>query len=292
MPYCVATAQERRMMIKGLGKYWASVDSDDTHSAAPLSSLLFRRMISSYPKAKGKCRMRKAIGLLLLTFAVQPMLAKEDWPVNITVLSAKNMESPRSSFNLSWRGGGGGAFWGHKIAKHAFIEASDGNSYDLVPNNPKDMLRPGTFKARIEKRDMKVCEPKDNGTCWEVKFQIVAAVPTVKGAEPTPETAGPTPTIAEPERDGGTTSATGAVPSFAVESTPSGADIEIDGTFVGNTPSTITISPGSHEIVVKKKGFADWTRKLSVTGGSIHINALLDPAPASQCPPQLRPLRC
>ena len=27
------------------------------------------------------------------------------------------------------------------------------------------MLLPGTFQAKIEKRDMKVCEPKDNGNC-------------------------------------------------------------------------------------------------------------------------------
>jgi hypothetical protein len=34
------------------------------------------------------------------------------------------------------------------------------------------------------KRDMKVCEPKDNGNCRDVKFKIVAAEPT---AAPTPE---------------------------------------------------------------------------------------------------------
>jgi hypothetical protein len=68
-----------------------------------------------------------------------------------------------------------------------------------------------------------------------------------------------------------------------VESTPSGADIEVDGAFVGNTPSTVNVAPGSHQIGVKKKGFADWTRTLNVTGGSIHLNAELEAAPA---PPQ------
>jgi len=65
--------------------------------------------------------------------------------------------------------------------------------------------------------------------------------------------------------------------SFAIDSTPTGADIEIDGAFVGNTPSTISLAPGSHQIVVKKKGFTDWTRKLSVTGGTIHLSAELEP---------------
>jgi hypothetical protein len=63
-------------------------------------------------------------------------------------------------------------------------------------------------------------------------------------------------------------------------STPPGADIEIDGAFVGNTPSTVAVAPGSHKISVKKKGFADWTKTLNVTGGSIHINAELEQPPA------------
>jgi hypothetical protein len=68
--------------------------------------------------------------------------------------------------------------------------------------------------------------------------------------------------------------------SLVIESTPPGADIEIDGAFVGNTPSTVSIAPGAHEIAVKKKGFADWSRKLNVTGGSVHLNAELAAAPA------------
>jgi len=66
--------------------------------------------------------------------------------------------------------------------------------------------------------------------------------------------------------------------SMTVESNPPGADIEVDGSFVGNTPSTVTVSPGSHMIAVKKKGFADWSRKLNVTGGSIHLSADLEKA--------------
>lgn len=68
--------------------------------------------------------------------------------------------------------------------------------------------------------------------------------------------------------------------SLVIESAPSGADIVIDGAFVGNTPSTVAVTPGNHEITVQKKGFADWTRKLSVTGGSVHLSADLDPASA------------
>jgi PEGA domain len=41
--------------------------------------------------------------------------------------------------------------------------------------------------------------------------------------------------------------------SLNIESTPPGADIEVDGSFVGNTPSTIEVAPGSHQIVLRRK---------------------------------------
>lgn len=70
-----------------------------------------------------------------------------------------------------------------------------------------------------------------------------------------------------------------AQPTLTIDSTPAGADIEIDGAFVGNTPSTVNATVGSHEVSVKKKGFADWSRKLNVTGGAIHLSAELDALP-------------
>jgi len=74
----------------------------------------------------------------------------------------------------------------------------------------------------------------------------------------------------------GTVSTTEA--SITIDSTPSGADIEVDGNFVGNTPSTIAIPSGSHEITVKKKGYVLWERKMNVTGGIVHLNAELEGA--------------
>ncbi len=83
-----------------------------------------------------------------------------------------------------------------------------------------------------------------------------------------------------PATAGAPAAAAAAQTSLIVESTPPGADIEVDGNFVGSTPSTIDVAPGSHQITVKKKGFTDWTRKLDVTGGNVHLNADLDAAPA------------
>jgi hypothetical protein len=63
--------------------------------------------------------------------------------------------------------------------------------------------------------------------------------------------------------------------SFVVESTPAGADIEMDGVLVGTTPFTVAVAPGSHRISAKKKGFADWSKTLNVTSGTVHVSAEL-----------------
>ncbi len=65
-------------------------------------------------------------------------------------------------------------------------------------------------------------------------------------------------------------------PKVTVASTPEGADIEIDGSFVGNTPSSIDVTPGEHQVSIKKSGYRDWTRKLKVSGGDIKLNAELE----------------
>ncbi len=60
-----------------------------------------------------------------------------------------------------------------------------------------------------------------------------------------------------------------------ISSTPPGADIEIDGKFVGSTPSSITLTPGDHDISVKKAGFSAWDKKMSISPGHINISAEL-----------------
>ncbi len=66
-----------------------------------------------------------------------------------------------------------------------------------------------------------------------------------------------------------------------LESDPTGADIEMDGSFVGNTPSDVEVSEGEHSVTVKKAGFKDWERKLKVSAGSsVHLSAELEKVPS------------
>jgi hypothetical protein len=68
-----------------------------------------------------------------------------------------------------------------------------------------------------------------------------------------------------------------------IDSTPPGADIEVDGSFVGNTPSEVQVTDGDHTVVIKKSGFKDWQRKLkSSAGSSVHLSAELDKTDTSQ----------
>jgi hypothetical protein len=64
-----------------------------------------------------------------------------------------------------------------------------------------------------------------------------------------------------------------------IESSPPGADIEVDGSFVGSTPSEVQVAEGDHTVVVKKSGFKTWERKLkSSAGSSVHISAEMEKA--------------
>ena len=63
--------------------------------------------------------------------------------------------------------------------------------------------------------------------------------------------------------------------TVSITSDVPGAEIEIDGAFVGSTPSTNKLTAGTHKITVKH-GPNVWSRDLNVQpGGSVNVNALL-----------------
>jgi hypothetical protein len=74
--------------------------------------------------------------------------------------------------------------------------------------------------------------------------------------------------------------AQGETGNVAIASEPAGADIYVDGRFVGQTPSTIRLGSGSHHIEVKSRNKQIWQRDLDVSKGSqLTLHAVLDPAP-------------
>ena len=67
------------------------------------------------------------------------------------------------------------------------------------------------------------------------------------------------------------------VGTVAVTSTPPGADIEVDGVFLGSTPAELPLSVGEKTLKITKKGYAAFERKLLVmAGGRQSISADLE----------------
>jgi hypothetical protein len=67
------------------------------------------------------------------------------------------------------------------------------------------------------------------------------------------------------------------VGAIVINSVPDGADVYVDGGFVGDASTTLKLAPGKHAIRVAFKGYKDWNRELSVLPSSdVKLTARLD----------------
>ena len=55
-----------------------------------------------------------------------------------------------------------------------------------------------------------------------------------------------------------------------------GAEVEIDGTFAGTTPSKFVVTPGEHDIRITRPGHKTWQRKIKVMGGTVNVSPTLE----------------
>lgn len=151
-----------------------------------------------------------------------------------------------------------------------------------------------TFDARRERHGLEVYYVDDKGRARKEFYTLVAGSappPTAAAAPPQPAPPPPTAASAPAAAAPPATSApavSAPVATVAVQqaapgnatgnvkcnfsSTPPGADITVDGKYVGSTPSEIAVSPGAHVIVISMPGFAQWTRDLTVEAGSGVVN--------------------
>lgn len=115
-----------------------------------------------------------------------------------------------------------------------------------------------------------------------------------RGRELTVFIAHPTPLDSDraadgPQRDCLNTAATGAAVSnpatsagdlavVSLRSSPSGADVQIDGAFSGNAPATLRLAPGPHRFTVSVPGYRLYDRVVQLTAGSeISLVVTLEP---------------
>jgi hypothetical protein len=67
------------------------------------------------------------------------------------------------------------------------------------------------------------------------------------------------------------------VSTIVVTSNPNGAEITVDGKFMGTTESTLKLSPGEHTVKIGKAGYKEWNRTITLgAGSSITIDATLE----------------
>lgn len=85
---------------------------------------------------------------------------------------------------------------------------------------------------------------------------------------PTPEQ-GPSPAAetrpSNPLEPGGGPAKSDEHATLTVKSSPEGAEILVNGKFAGSTPSALRLEAGDYTIAVRKAGFADWRRTMTVS---------------------------
>jgi len=194
-----------------------------------------------------------------------------------TPLHDENNGAPKDCSNFDYS-----AYCHHSrsaiVRQTMVVQDSNGKTYtiactvDTIWSKCVSLPVGGVFSVEQIKRGIRVWYPNAKGK--EVK-QTYALVPADEVRPGTPAAEEESlPTVPANSAD---TPATAAVlqsstaqSSSAVRftSTPAGAEISVDGNYVGNTPSTIAVGPGKHFIVLAMPGFSKWKRELLVSSGS------------------------
>jgi hypothetical protein len=111
------------------------------------------------------------------------------------------------------------------------------------------------------------------GLAQTERFAAQSATPATSLATPLP-----TPAIIPADANAPVVANSGSVASVLdISSNPTAAEIEIDGAFVGNTPSSVEVSPGEHTIKITMNGFVPWERRLKAMPGHASVSPELQP---------------
>lgn len=153
----------------------------------------------------------------------------------------------------------------YRVSDHALLKLS----------TPKAI-----YKATPLNRDKNVAEFTGRQIAATIKQLLKGFVPAsatpmaLSGATPAPAAAAPV-----------TQAASVGTADVNLSSDPNGADITVDGGYVGSTPSLLKLWPGTHSITISKTGYLPWVRSIVIRSGENHnIAAQLDKAPATPTP--------
>jgi hypothetical protein len=151
-----------------------------------------------------------------------------------------------------------------------------------------------TFDAKREKHGITVYYEDDKGKERKQLYTLVAAdtktgppaaaASAAAATQPAPPTAAPVQSSPAPTPVPAVNPTQKIAPAKTetekvkcnFTSTPPGAEITLDGNYVGSTPSEIHVNTGTHTVVLSMPGFAQWKRDLTVMPGSdLTVGAIL-----------------
>jgi hypothetical protein len=152
-----------------------------------------------------------------------------------------------------------------------------------------------TFEARKDKHGLTVLYRNAKGKEKKQLYQLMAAgavppantamqpasashsaTPAVTGSTATGSAAGVVAPANAPVAARQAAAESGEKVRCNFSSMPQGAEITLDGKYVGNTPSEIAVGAGSHTVVYSLPGFTEWKRDLTVMAGSeLTVSAIL-----------------
>jgi len=68
--------------------------------------------------------------------------------------------------------------------------------------------------------------------------------------------------------------------TITITSDPDDAEVYVDEKFIGNAPAKLKLAAGSHIVVMKAAGFAEWKRTLEILKDSqVTLKPVLDRTP-------------
>ena len=140
-----------------------------------------------------------------------------------------------------------------RVALDGFVYTADSSPvFGVFSYKPTDLVVGDPVEACVKDKDLVVTRP--DGKDFKAKITRTArdAESSAAASRPTNEK---------------------VAASVQIDSAPAGADIQIDGAFVGSTPSNIQLPSGSHDVAVSKEGFKPWTRTIRVTSGQVSVKA-------------------
>jgi len=82
----------------------------------------------------------------------------------------------------------------------------------------------------------------------------------------------------------------GPTTSVKVSSSPSNAEITLDGRLAGSTPSTLRVTSGDHVVLVRMSGFQAWQRKIHVEAEPVALDVALFKQDGSEPVPSSKPV--